>query len=344
MVQAAQKNLQTGEYYDTYFAKSVRDRPNFADESVKVYKEVEEMLDGTSLFGLQITCDFDHDFCKRGDLASMNAFSKTVNICPGIFSSTKMAPTSERIAQIPPTILEAHHSLSTVIVHEMTHTKRALAPVSGAIIARDYAYGWEACKALADGTFDWGCSDYANKTKTLCPDPTPDGPDGQCSAELSAANADNWAMVAAGIYFSQKCKRIIPIPTTSPSTADSGCPKYDDVIIDENGGDDFEPTGMVSFGDSFAAGMGTEKTTTSSCRVGSNNYGTLLNKYLREVIPIEKKMCSGDTTTGLERQIKEWKSTSTANFATLTMGGNDLGFSDIAWYCIVSRTVYRRRK
>lgn len=69
----------------------------------------------------------------------MNAFTKTVNICEKFFSSTAMAPTSERIAQIPPTIKEAHHSLSTVLVHEMTHTKWALRPVSGAEIARDYA-------------------------------------------------------------------------------------------------------------------------------------------------------------------------------------------------------------
>lgn len=343
MVQAAQKYLQTGKYYETFFAESVRARPNFADEAVKVYKRVEEMLDGTSTFKVQITCEFGHSFCERGDLAFMNALRHTMNICGNFFTSTKMAPTSERIAQIPPTIYEAHHSISTIFVHEMTHTKFALSPLSGKssmngrdFIARDFAYGWESCKALADGTFNRGCQDYANKPKTLCPNPAPDGLDGKCLAELSAENADNWAVIAAGIYFSQKSKKAIPIPSTRPSTADAGCTQYDDIMIDQNGGDGFEPTGMVSFGDSFAAGMGTGKTTGDTCRVGSNNYGTLLNKYLGEHIPIEKKMCSGDTTTGLERQIKEWKSASTVDFATLTMGGNDLGFSDIAWYCIVT--------
>lgn len=355
MVQAAQKYLQTGQYYETFFAPSVRARPNFAKEAVAVYKRVEQMLDGTAGFKVKITCHYESNYCKRGDVATMNALHRTVNICEKFFVSEKMAPTSERIAQVPPTILEAHHSLSTVLVHEMTHTKAALAPLSGKstfngrdFVARDFAYGWASCKALADGTFNRGCQDYANKPKTLCPNPAPDGPDGICSRELSGENADNWAVVAAGIYFSQKCKTIIAIPSTGPSTADAGCTRYDDVMIDQNDGDGFVPTGMVSFGDSFAAGMGTGKTTDDNCRVGSNNYGTLLNKYLGEEIPFEKKVCSGDTTTGLERQIKEWESQSTASFATLTMGGNDLGFSDIAWYCVVTpwgwRTLPEYRK
>ncbi|KGO39835.1 Esterase, SGNH hydrolase-type [Penicillium expansum] len=310
-VQAAQKYLQTGEYYQTFFAPSVRARPNFAKEAVAVYRRIEEMLDGTANFKVKITCHYTNNFRDRKDLATMNALHKTVNICERFFRSEKMAPTSERIAQIPPTILEAHHSLSTIIVHEMTHTKAAFLPPSDKstfngrdFIARDFTYG-------------------------------PDGSDGLCSRELSGENADNWALITAGIYFSWKCKTTIPIPSTGPSTTDAGCTQYNDVIIDQNDGDGFEPTGMVSFGDSFAAGMGTAKATGDKCRVGSNNYGTLLNKYLGEEIPFERKVCSGDTTTGLERQIKEWKSQSTASFATLTMGGNDIGFSDIALSCVV---------
>ncbi|KAJ5518742.1 Esterase SGNH hydrolase-type [Penicillium expansum] len=321
MVQAAQKYLQTGEYYQTFFAPSVRARPNFAKEAVAVYKRIEQMLDGTGKYQVQITCQYVNKFCKRGDLATMNALHRTVNICEKFFRSEKMAPT----------ILEAHHSLSTILVHEMSHTKHALAPLSGKsswngrdFIARDFAYGWESCKALAAGTFNRGCQDYANKPKTFCPSPAPEGLDGICSAALSVENADNWAVVAAGVYFSRKCKTIIPIPSTGPSTADAGCTQYNDVIIDQNDGDGFEPTGMVSFGDSFAAGMGTGKTTGDKCRVGSNNYGALLIKYLGEDIPFERKVCSGDTTTGLERQIKEWKSQSTASFATLTMGARSL--------------------
>ena len=148
MVQAAQKYLQTGEYYQTFFAPSVRARPNFAKEAVAVYRRIEEMLDGTANFKVKITCHYTNDFCDRKDLATMNALHKTVKICERFFRSEKMAPTSERIAQIPPTILEAHHSLSTIIVHKMTHTKAAFLPPSDKstfngrdFIARDFTYG-----------------------------------------------------------------------------------------------------------------------------------------------------------------------------------------------------------
>ncbi|KAJ5493952.1 esterase family protein [Penicillium fimorum] len=83
----------------------------------------------------------------------------------------------------------------------------------------------------------------------------------------------------------------------------------------------FEISGMVSFGDSFAAGMGTEPETTTD------------NAVLVDTITVT---CSGDTTTGLQRQIGEWASASSANLAALTMGGNDLGFSDIVWYCLIT--------
>ncbi|KAJ6031123.1 esterase family protein [Penicillium herquei] len=61
-----------------------------------------------------------------------------------------------------------------------------------------------------------------------------------------------------------------------------------------------------------------------------NAYGDLIYQQLQDTcVSIEEKVCSGDTTTGLGRQIQEWSSQSSANLATLTMGGNDLGFSDI---------------
>lgn len=59
-------------------------------------------------------------------------------------------------------------------------------------------------------------------------------------------------------------------------------------------------------------------------------------------------MCSGDTTTGLNRQIDEWKDPENADIATVAMGGNDLGFSDIVMNCILVpelhwQSTYRQR-
>ncbi|RAL13202.1 SGNH/GDSL hydrolase family protein [Aspergillus homomorphus CBS 101889] len=94
-------------------------------------------------------------------------------------------------------------------------------------------------------------------------------------------------------------------------------------------------TGYVHFGDSYAAGMGTGSTSRDSCRVGSNNYGKLLYNYLNDSsIPFANYACSGDTTTGLANQVKKWKDTISPNLGTLTMGGNDVGFSDIIRNCI----------
>lgn len=96
-------------------------------------------------------------------------------------------------------------------------------------------------------------------------------------------------------------------------------------------------SGYVAFGDSFGAGMGTGTTTSDPCRIGSNNFGDLLYKFInnREV-DFQRKVCSGDTTTGLNRQIDEWQTPTKADIATVSMGGNDLYFSDIVWYCILT--------
>ncbi|KJY00692.1 hypothetical protein TI39_contig316g00001 [Zymoseptoria brevis] len=97
--------------------------------------------------------------------------------------------------------------------------------------------------------------------------------------------------------------------------------------------------GYVAFGDSFAAGMGTGTTTSDSCRIGSANIGDLINAYTDDPnIDYQRRMCSGDTTVGLDRQIKEWKNPEKADVATLTIGGNDLGFSDIVSLCVLSFT------
>jgi lysophospholipase L1-like esterase len=81
--------------------------------------------------------------------------------------------------------------------------------------------------------------------------------------------------------------------------------------------------------------MGTGYTTTGSCRIGTANVGDLINAQNPEGVDYQRKMCSGDTTTGLDRQINEWTNPQNADIATITMGGNDLGFSDIVLQCLL---------
>lgn len=117
---------------------------------------------------------------------------------------------------------------------------------------------------------------------------------------------------------------------------DGSCPPATDPFVPDT---DEIPVveGYVHFGDSFAAGMGTGTTSTDTCRVGSNNYGKLLYRWFGdETIPFESLACSGDTTTGLLKQIDKWKAPSVANVGTLTMGGNDLDFSNMVYYCVIT--------
>ncbi|CAG8112343.1 unnamed protein product [Penicillium nalgiovense] len=336
MATKAQENVQSWGYYDIFFSQGVRDRKGFAQMASDVYKTIVSMLDGSSTFGLQITCNNDADPCKQKnpDLAYMNAGKKTMNICDGFF---KMEATSNRYIHPPKSIIDAHHTKATILVHEMSHSKFAMGPTDQHQ-TKDYAYGWESCKELAAGTFNRGCQRYAGLKGFLCANPSEPTKDGVCDPDFSARNADTWAVIAAGIFFSDAVGKAIPLyPSPAVSAEDvSGCVQHNDIMFDHGCG--FEVNDMVSFGDSFAAGMGTEpKTTTDKCRVGGHNYGDLIYQHLGDdSVSIEKKVCSGDTTTGLRRQVGEWASASSANLATLTMGGNDLGFSDIVWYCIIT--------
>ncbi|KAF5011004.1 hypothetical protein FDECE_2874 [Fusarium decemcellulare] len=96
-------------------------------------------------------------------------------------------------------------------------------------------------------------------------------------------------------------------------------------------------TGFVAFGDSYGAGMGTGTTTSDKCRVGSNNFGDLLNRWTNNPdVEFQRKVCSGDTTDGLNRQIDEWSDPGKADLATVSVGGNDVYFSDLVWYCVIT--------
>lgn len=98
--------------------------------------------------------------------------------------------------------------------------------------------------------------------------------------------------------------------------------------------------GYIAFGDSYAAGMGTANTTTDKCRIGGNNIGDLIKGVIgHEGMYYKRTMCSGDTVEGLNSKIDAWKkdeTTEKAEVATVSIGGNDLGFSDLVTNCIIT--------
>ena len=90
--------------------------------------------------------------------------------------------------------------------------------------------------------------------------------------------------------------------------------------------------------------MGTGTTSTDKCRVGSNNFGRLLHTWIIGTDPsitYFEKVCSGDTLTGVAQQIAAWDTASAASIATLSVGGNDVFFSDLVWNCVITPNTAR---
>jgi hypothetical protein len=69
--------------------------------------------------------------------------------------------------------------------------------------------------------------------------------------------------------------------------------------------------------------VGAGNTLTDKCRVGSNNFGNLLYQWTNNPkVDYQSKVCSGDTTVGLSRQIDEWAKPGKADATTVSMGGS----------------------
>ena len=103
------------------------------------------------------------------------------------------------------------------------------------------------------------------------------------------------------------------------------------------------PAGFVAIGDSYSAGIGTGVNgSESDCRLGLHAYPHLIyddlsNQYSNP--SFQHLSCTGatinDTLAGSpESQIDKFDTITNADFALLSIGGNDLGFFDIMNSCI----------
>jgi hypothetical protein len=130
MAETARDELQRWSFYKTCFLANVRADPNFAKEAADVYNRVVSMLDG-SQFGLQITCNFTAKpyTGSTPDIAFMNAGRKTMNICPGFFQNSKIPAMLDKFQNPLASIIDAHHTRSAVLLHEITHSKFAMSQV-----------------------------------------------------------------------------------------------------------------------------------------------------------------------------------------------------------------------
>ena len=98
--------------------------------------------------------------------------------------------------------------------------------------------------------------------------------------------------------------------------------------------------GYVAFGDSYAAGIGTGTTSGDACRQGQYSYPKQLAAMADGDIDFQNYPCSGavvgDVLQGGEKsQIDKWTNVGNADVATLSIGGNDIGFYDILTACVL---------
>ncbi|KAK2774669.1 esterase family protein [Colletotrichum kahawae] len=365
MAEAARDDTKFGDYFNHFFSENLRRKDGFGERVKERYRRIADILSGKSSdYHVTVTCNQESNGCKKkGWWAHMNNEFQVMNICEkwfednGGFLSDSTDNTLSHCNNDAMDLRYVQRSRSGILVHEMSHTSYAMNRDSGSL---DVVYGYNGCTALAKGTFDRSCVPYKaqpNKKsnvpppadKNICPR-TENGVvvEGPCNADLSENNADTYSFVAAGIFFSKRCNKAIPHPQPQDRPASAGgtkrqiitsCPVSDYVVWD--GDDESARTrvvGYAHFGDSYASGMGTGTTKGDKCRVGSNNHGDLLYKYLddKSIAYDGPQSCSGDTTVELMQKIDSWKTAAHTNLATLTIGGNDLGFADLVWYCVIT--------
>lgn len=132
----------------------------------------------------------------------------------------------------------------------------------------------------------------------------------------------------------------IPSTRNAPSldrrSAQSDAPTfvYDPILIKK---------GYVAFGDSYAAGIGTGMTDSGGCRQGQFSYPKQLAKMATDAfgdIDFQNYPCSGAVVSevlegGSKSQIDQWKNPGNADIATISIGGNDVGFYNVLTACVL---------
>ena len=104
--------------------------------------------------------------------------------------------------------------------------------------------------------------------------------------------------------------------------------------------------GYVAFGDSYGAGIGTGVTGKGGCRRGSHSYPQQLAAMAGPDIDFQFLPCSGAVVGeilqgGKNSQIDSWRNPENADIATISIGGNDIGFFPILNACVLRVNEFR---
>lgn len=221
----AQSHYQEGPFFDAFFPQSLSRYPQFDQTMKNNYGKLSGMASpNNNGYKITVTCSNDSIKCRGGYLAHMNDGKNNMNFCEKFFAgneySGNKAETVDTESYVKAckanechsdTLYFAYRTKSTTILHEMTHTTYAMTQGEPAL---DYAYGVNDCKDLALDQFDrserpygTGNNKYKNKKKGIlfCPSKDDDQKEGICDPEFAQTNADSYALVAAGVYFSDQC-------------------------------------------------------------------------------------------------------------------------------------------
>ncbi|KAJ5766041.1 mutanase [Penicillium nucicola] len=236
MANAAKADFSKFGYVQEFFDKRTIAKSDWKSHYTNTLTRITSLLDGTSTskgdYVLTVRCDqstASTKGCKKGFPAFMNEQSSkegTLTLCDSFLNppiaGTKIQKTASNLEQCKNGELElreAQRSAASVLIHECLHTTYAML---GDKPGLDYAYGLSASLELPKGTFDRRCGDgpkmrALTEKMPLCGvDPTnKQGEDGICNANLCLRNPDSWSFVATGIWFSEKCGKMIKQSGTS---------------------------------------------------------------------------------------------------------------------------------
>lgn len=180
-------------------------------------------------YKLQVTCDDTKSFCKKGYYASMSDSTHTMNLCNAWFSvvgtpasaNPDLISTSDLLAGCTgdspkyANLQDFWPGRAQALLHEWTHTTYFTGTSERTI---DYAYGVQLCLDLAAGSRVMPSSrERDTKGNPICPDKADPQNPGVCDPNFSIDNADTLAIMAGGLWFSDKaqCNRAIPIGLTA---------------------------------------------------------------------------------------------------------------------------------
>ncbi|KAJ6437406.1 histone H2b [Purpureocillium lavendulum] len=346
-------------YARALFPSSLTDNEEFYYTIRDRLSRLTEMLEGrgNSDFGakgqVRVLCAAKAPGCEHnGVIATMTDPGWWLNFCPGFFND--MQPTKDLLNvcrnQVPG-LETAGRGRAMAIVHELTHTSYIGHPRPR---TQDYAYGLVDSMRLAANSFDRSCAvGYPPTPKPLCPKEGDAQKEGPCKEEESEYNADTYKYLVAGYFFENKCGQPIRFPPLQKRSSidvdvdvdvrrDTSCPTPSNPEIIDQGPLPGKINGYVRFGDSYASGLGAGTTSGDGCRVGSNNYGNLLVQHFnQDGLDYQQLSCSGDTLDGLAGQVDRWSNQDKATLGTLTIGGNDVGFSDLVANCVITPFTWR---